>query len=256
MSRNDGRPSRRDLLLRSFNGIGAMALADLFLAQSNAASPLAPKAPHFPAKVKNCIFIYLSGGMSQVDTFDAKPALQKFAGQRMPAMEGVSGEIASFLKQPNQVMPNPYPYQRVGKSGRQISSLFKHLGDCVDDMAFVHGIKVDSNNHSPATMHVNTGSVFQGNPSVGAWVVSGLGSENQNLPGYVVLHDPRGGPVNGSAVWQSGYLPATYQGTPLRPSGTPILDLSLPAGVEEGPGISIRESARLVRSVPHFTEYQ
>jgi hypothetical protein len=109
--------------------------------------------------------------------------------------------------------------------------LFQHLTGCIDDLAFVRGVKVDSNNHSPATMHVNTGSVFQGNPSVGAWVCYGLGSENENLPGYIVLHDRRGGPVNGSAVWQSGYLPATYQGTPLRPSGTPILHLEPPRGM-------------------------
>src|SRR5260370_25204819 len=149
----------------------------------------------------------------------------------MPQLPGVGGEIEAFLKLPTQVMPGTDAFQRSGKSGREISSLFQHLGPCVDDLAFVNGIKVDSNNHAPATMHVNTGSVFQGNPSVGAWVEYGLGSENQNLPGYIVLHDARGGPVNGSAVWQNGYLPAPYQGTPLRPAGTPIPDLASAEGV-------------------------
>jgi hypothetical protein len=230
----DDRFTRRLMLSRCFNGIGSLALTDLLFrgaASGAAINPLAPKRPPIPAKAKSCIFIYLSGGMSQVDTFDYKPALQKYAGQPMPKIPGVEGEIEAFLKGKTQVLPETDPFQRVGQSGRQISSLFRHLGGCIDDLAFVRGIKVDSNNHSPATMHVNTGSVFQGNPSVGAWVVYGLGSENQNLPGYIVLHDPRGGPVNNSAVWQSGYLPATYQGTPLRPSGTPILDLESAKGV-------------------------
>jgi hypothetical protein len=101
----------------------------------------------------------------------------------------------------------------------------------IDDISFVHGVEVDNNNHAPATMHVNTGSVLQGNPSVGAWVTYGLGSENRNLPGYVVLHDPRGGPVNGPAVWQSGYLPGAYQGTAFRPEGVPVLNLESPQGI-------------------------
>jgi hypothetical protein len=101
----------------------------------------------------------------------------------------------------------------------------------MDDLAFIHGIKADSNNHGPSTMHVNTGSVLPGNPAVGSWVTYGLGSENSNLPGYLVLHDRRGGPVNGSAVWQSGYLPAAYQGTVLRSGGPPILNLESPDGV-------------------------
>ena len=112
-----------------------------------------------------------------------------------------------------------------------MNKLFEHLGPCADDMAFLYGVKVDSNSHGASTMHVNTGSVFQGSPSVGAWVTYGLGTENENVPGYIVLQDPRGGPMNGAAVWQSGYLPAAYQGTALRASGTPILDLESPPGL-------------------------
>jgi len=229
--------SRRELLFRCWNGIGSVALTSLLLRETASAAektllnPWAPKRPHFAPKAKNCIYLFMSGGVSQVDTFDYKPELEKLAGKPLPKIEGVTGEIEAFLKEPHQAMPNRYPFARAGKSGRYLSTLFEHLPACIDDLAFVHGIKVDSNNHSPATMHVNTGSVFQGNPSVGAWVTYGLGSENQNLPGYIVLHDYRGGPVNGSAVWQGGYLPATYQGTSLRPTGDPILHLTSPPGM-------------------------
>lgn len=225
---NNRRVTRRDLLSRCWNGIGALALADILSAST---SPLDPKKPNFPPKVKNVIFLFMSGGVSQVDTFEYKPALQKIAGKRLPPIAGLAGELESFLKQPHAALPSPFEFREAGQSGRKISTLFEHMNTVVDDLAFVHGVKVDSNNHAPATMHVNTGSILQGSPSVGAWVTYGLGSENQNLPGYIVLHDARGGPVNGSAVWESGYLPATYQGTPFRPSGAPILDLDSPAGV-------------------------
>lgn len=226
--------SRREMLTRCCHGIGGLAAANLLLgdaARAASENPLAPKKPNFAPRVKSVIYLYMSGGVSQVDTFDYKPALAKIAGQRLPAMSGVSGEIQAFLKQPHAALPSPFEFRPCGQSGRYISNLFEHLGTVADDLAFVYGVKVDSNNHAPSTLHVNTGSVFEGNPSAGSWVTYGLGSENQNLPGYVVLHDPRGGPVNGSAVWSSGYLPASYQGTPFRPSGEPILDLQSPGGV-------------------------
>jgi len=225
--------SRREMLCHCFNGVGAIALSS-FLAKDGwtaSGNSLAAKPPMIPAKAKRCIFLYMSGGVPQMDTFDYKPALEKYAGQPMPQVTGVEGtEIERYLRMPNVVIPSPFPFARVGKNGRYMSTLFEHLKDCVDDLAFVHGVKMDSNNHAPATMHVNTGSVFQTNPSVGAWVTYGLGTVNQNLPGYVVLQDPRGGPLNGEAVWQSGFLPASYQGTSLRRTGTPILALNLPPG--------------------------
>ncbi|MBI3682896.1 MAG: DUF1501 domain-containing protein [Acidobacteria bacterium] len=220
--------SRRQLLARCWNGIGQLALADLLLSDMARG---AGKGPHFSPKARSVIFLFFSGGVSQVDTFEYKPALQKFAGKRLPEIPGVEGEIRSFLRQPHGAVPTPFPMNQVGQAGRYISTAFTHLPAMMDELAFIHGIKVDSNNHAPSTMHVNTGSVFQGNPSVGAWVTYGLGSENKNLPGYIVLHDHRGGPVNGSAVWQSGYLPATYQGVQFRSSGAPILNLESPAGV-------------------------
>ncbi|MEZ5357132.1 MAG: DUF1501 domain-containing protein, partial [Bryobacteraceae bacterium] len=196
------------MLRRSWNGIGTLALGSLLAEELP--DPLAPKKPQLPAKAKRCIFIFASGGVSQVDTFDYKPELAKLAGKRMPQMPGVEGEIEAFLRNGATALPSPFEFRPRGQTKRWISNLFEHLGGHADKLAFAYGVKGESNNHSPATMQINTGSPFQGNPSVGAWVTYGLGSENRNLPGYVVLHDPRGGPVNGPAVWQSGYLPATY----------------------------------------------
>src|SRR5437660_4619125 len=150
--------SRRDMLCLCFNGLGSLALADLLMSDVAQAAvslnnPLAPKKPNFPPKVKNVIFLFMSGGVSQVDTFDYKPALAKIAGQRLPHMAGLEGELEAFLKQPHAALPNVYPFQQAGKNGRQLSTLFKHFGSVIDDVAFVHGIKVYSNNHAPATMH-------------------------------------------------------------------------------------------------------
>src|SRR5262249_46748173 len=152
----------------------------------------------------------------------------KYAGQRLPKMPGLAGEIEGFLDSPHRAIPSPFEFRRYGQSGRYVSTLFPKIGECADDLAFIHGIMVDNNNHGPATMHVNTGSQLQGSPSVGSWISYGLGSPNQNLPGYVVIQDPRGAPVNGATVWGNGYLPASYQGTLFRSTGAPIIDLNLP----------------------------
>jgi hypothetical protein len=212
-----------------------MALAGLLADEARATTgdinPLAVKPQHFPRKAKYCIFMFMAGGVSQLDTFDYKPSLQKYAGQRLPKVPGLSGEIEGFLSSPHRAIPSPFEFKRYGQSGRWLSSLLPNLGECVDDLAFVYGIMVDNNNHGPATMHVNTGSRFQGSPSVGSWVTYGLGSPNQDLPAYVVIEDPRGAPVNGAAVWGNGYLPAAYQGTLFRSKGSPILDLAPPRGI-------------------------
>jgi Protein of unknown function (DUF1501) len=234
-SRGIGTISRRDFLCRTCNGIGALALANVLAEDLSAdtamTNPLAPKAQHIPRKAKHCIFIFMAGGASQLDTFDYKPALQKYANQPLPKLPGLSGEIEGFLNAPHRAIPSPFEFKKCGHSDRYVSTLFPHLAECVDDLAFIYGIKVDNNNHGPATMHVNTGSQLQGSPSIGSWISYGLGSPNQNLPAYVVIQDPRGAPVNGAAVWGNGYLPASYQGTLFRSSGTPILDLDLPDGL-------------------------
>lgn len=233
-AQNFQRYSRREVLSRAYNGLGALALAHMISGDTSVAAkinPLAAKPQHFPRKAKHCIFLFMAGGASQLETFDYKPALQKYAGQRLPKVPGLSGEIEGFLSSPHRAIPTPFDFKRYGQSGRWMTSLLPKLGECVDDMAFIHGIKVDNNNHVPATMHMNTGSQFQGSPSVGSWVTYGLGSPNQDLPAYVVIQDPRGSPVNGGAVWSNGYLPAAYQGTLFRSKGTPILDLEPPQGV-------------------------
>jgi len=213
-----------------------MALAGMLSEELRAApvdiNPMALKAPHLRRKAKNCIFLFMAGGASQIDTFDYKPALQKYAGGKLPKLPGLSGEIEGFLDAPHRTIPSPFEFKRYGQCGRYISTLFPQIGACVDDLAFIYGVKVDNNNHGPATMHVTTGSQLQGGASVGSWITYGLGSPNQNLPGYVVIQDPRGSPVNGSVVWGNGYLPAAFQGTTFRPTGSPILDLELPNGVD------------------------
>ncbi len=225
--------SRREYLSRCWNGIGSVALANLLSSENAHAAPdpMSPRKPHFSPKAANVILLFMSGGVSQVDTFEYKPALQKFAGKRLPMPAHVQGEIKSFLSRPHGAVPPVAPFRKAGESGRDLSTMFEHFGDVIDDLAFVHGVEVDNNNHGPATLHVNTGSVLQGSPSAGSWVTYGLGSENRNLPGYVVLHDPRGGPVNGPAVWGAGYLPGAFQGTAFRPEGTPVLNLESPKGV-------------------------
>ena len=206
-------------------------LAEDAVASGTDINPMALRPQHFARKAKHCIFLFMAGGVSQLDTFDYKPALQKYGGKRLPKVPGLSGEIDGFLSAPNRAIPSPFSFHQCGQSGRWITTQFPKLGECIDDLAFVYGIKVDNNNHGPATMHVNTGSQFQGSASVGSWVTYGLGSPNQNLPGYVVIQDPRGAPVNGSAVWGAGYLPAAFQGTLFRSGGAPILDLSPPKDI-------------------------
>ena len=230
------RMSRRQWLSQLYNGVGSLALAAMAVpeigraADRSAINPLAARPQDFPAKAKSCIFIYMSGGVSHIDTFDYKPALQKMAGKRMPVVPGVAGQIETLLKSDNQIVPSPFEFAQFGKCGRYMNKLFEHMGPCVDDLAFMYGLEVTSNSHAAATMDVNTGAVEPGSPSVGAWVTYGLGTVNQNVPGYIVMQDPRGGPMNGAAVWESGYLPASYQGTKLRDVGSPIMDLQLPPG--------------------------
>jgi hypothetical protein len=194
-------------------------------------SPMLPKPQHFPAKAKRCIFLFLEGGVSQMDLFEYKPALQKLAGQQIPKPSGAVGEIATFSAAPNRVIPSPFQFAQHGQSGRWMSDQLPHLSRRVDDLAFVHGIKVDNNNHGPAVYHTLTGNMFPGSASVGSWVTYGLGSENQSLPGFIVLGDRRGAPIGGAGVWGNGFLPAAYQGTLFRSGETPIVDLRPRAGM-------------------------
>jgi Protein of unknown function (DUF1501) len=225
---------RRDLIFGTLNGFGALALHQLMSSETTRASEssgmlsgLLPKR-----KAKNCIFLFMAGGVSQMDSFEYKPVLNALHGKPIPRVPPITiGELQGKLSFPHVCVGSPFRFQQYGASGRYISELLPNLAKHVDDLAFIHGIEVDNQNHGPATLHVNTGSPFPGSPSVGAWIQYGLGSVNENLPGYVVIQDPRGAPTNGAAVWGNGYLPAAHQGTLLRTSGTPIIDLARPLGV-------------------------
>jgi hypothetical protein len=203
-----------------------MAAGPARAAGDQSANPMAPKPPHHPRKAKSCIFLFMEGGVSQMDTFEYKPALQKYAGQQMPKAERTTGELATFSAAPNRVIPAYWEFKQHGQSGRWMSSLFPHLATRVDDIAFIHGLKVDNNNHGPAVYHTLTGNMFPGSASVGAWVTYGLGSENKDLPGFVVMGDRRGATIGGAGVWGNGFLPAAYQGTLFRNGPTPIVDLN------------------------------
>ena len=224
--------TRRKLLFDSYLGLGGLALMDLMAAGParaagvESANPMAPKPPHQPRKAKSCIFLFMEGGVSQMDTFEYKPALQKYAGKQMPKAERTTGELATFSAAPNRVIPAYWEFKQHGASGRWMSSLFPHLATRVDDIAFIHGLKVDNNNHGPAVYHTLTGNMFPGSASIGAWVTYGLGSENKDLPGFVVMGDRRGATIGGAGVWGNGFLPAAYQGTLFRNGPTPIVDLN------------------------------
>ena len=220
--------SRRDFLCDSWNGLGALALGGLLARESKAVSQGEPSRTR---KADRCIFLFMQGGVSQVDSFEYKPVLRTLHGEKLPRIPHLSGELQGRLSFPHVCIGSPFEFARHGESGRYLSELFPHLSERVDDLAFVHGIKTDNQNHGPSTLHVTTGSQFPGSPSVGSWISYGLGSENENMPGYAVIQDPRGAPVNGAAVWANGYLPAAHQGTLLRPTGTPILNLDRAPGI-------------------------
>ncbi len=221
--------SRRQLLLDSYLGLGSLALANLLATDTASAAtpeqPLTPKPQHHAAKAKNCIFLFMEGGVSQMDLFDYKPELIKRAGQQMPTAANTTGEIATFSAAPNRIIPPYWDFKQHGQSGRWMSALLPHLSGVADDLAFIHGVKVDNNNHGPAVYHSLTGNQFPGSASIGAWVTYGLGTENQDLPGFVVMGDRRGATIGGAGVWGNGFLPAAYQGTLFRNGDTPIVDL-------------------------------
>jgi hypothetical protein len=231
--------TRRDLLFQSYLGLGGLALLDLLepeplRAGNGAANPMEPKPPHHPTKAKSCIFLFMEGGVSQMDTYEYKPELQKHAGKQMPTAVRTTGEIATFSAAPNRVIPSYWDFKQYGQSGRWISGLLPHIATRVDDMAFIHGLKVDNNNHGPAVYHTLTGNIIPGGASIGAWVTYGLGSENKDLPGFIVMGDRRGSTIGGAGVWGPGYLPAAYQGTLFRNGAAPIVDLNKRADVAAG----------------------
>lgn len=223
---------RRSFLWSVGSGFGGMALSTLLADEQRAMAADQNQVrstktfPQFPPKAKQVIQIFVSGAMSHIDTFDYKPELSKYAGKGFEP----GGKVELFESVPGKVQPSYWPFKQRGECGRWVSSLFPHLGSCVDDMCFIHSMNSKSNVHGPALFMMNSGFILPGFPSMGSWVTYGLGTENKNLPAFVVLPDPRGFPMNGPINWGAGFLPATYQGTALatRASMPPIHNLFPP----------------------------
>jgi hypothetical protein len=229
--------TRREFLWEAGAGFTGVALAALlgddgFLASQAVAAdgvhtfsnPLAPKKPHFTPEAKSVIFLYMYGGPSHIDTFDYKP--------KMKGMDGKTVQVKTFgrggHKNQGRIVEPRWNFKPYGKCGKWVSDLFPHLAGCVDDIAFIHSMTADSPIHGSAMLQMNTGKILSGSPCLGSWVNYGLGSVNEDLPGFVVMLDPRGGPISGAKNWSSGYMPAHYEGALMRAAGTPILDLSRP----------------------------
>lgn len=239
--------TRRQLFQRAGGGFGLIGLAGLLeqeglletavRADVMSLSPMAPRAPHFAAKAKRVIWVFINGGPSQVDTWDYKPALEKWNGKSIKEFDPTFKNTTGFFKDSvGGLMKSPFKFSPQGQCGKMVSEVFPHLGKHVDKMAFIHSAYTESNNHSPALFMMNTGMPRMGFPCVGSWVTYGLGSESQNLPGFVVMSDPRGRglPKGSAANWGASFLPGAFQGTHLRPKGSPIDNLERPAGVSSG----------------------
>jgi hypothetical protein len=220
--------NRRHFLQRAGAGFGAVALTDLLgkqgllAAESAQEGPLTPRPGHFDAKAKSVIWLFMEGAPSAADTFDPKPELTKRDGQKI--------QIDVFNGNPGPLMKSPFKFQQYGESGAWVCEHYPNVAKHVDDFAFIKSLHSDSNDHVPALYQINTGIARPGFPAAGAWITYGLGSENQNLPGFVVLGNNqgiKGGPLN----WHSGFLPTSHQGTLFRAQGSPILNLNRPADV-------------------------
>ncbi len=223
-------PTRRDFLYGLGASIGSVAFSAMLPGTARAAAngnPLAPRPGHFPAKAKNCIFLMMEGGPSHIDTFDPKPALNSLHLEEFVRQGEQKSQMESGTR---YYVRSPFEFHKVGQSGADMATNWEHLAKVADDLCFYRGCQVDSVNHPTAMYQMNCGNRFGGDPGIGAWVNYGLGSLNQDLPGFIVLPDISY-PQGGSANWSNGYLPASFQGTPLRAKGSPILDLSPPPGV-------------------------
>ena len=234
---------RREFLFTSGGGISGLALSyllghdkllaaaaqpDACTAPATGANPYAPKAPHHKARATAVISLFMGGGWSQMDTFDPKPALTKYAGE--PIDGKVRGDVIVRQGFPGPLMPSPFSFKKYGQSGIEVSEIFPHLSRHVDEIAFLRSVYGRSNDHVQGTYEMQTGQINLGFPSVGSWVTYGLGSVASSLPAYVVMTDARGGPLGGPNDWSAGFMPAAHQGTLFRSTGDPIVDLKPQAG--------------------------
>jgi hypothetical protein len=221
-------PSRREFMYGLGATLGTVAFNALLRADARpAGGPLAPRPAHHPAKAKACIFLFMEGGPSHIDTFDPKPRLRQLHLKEFIRRDA----RASAMEQGKRYyVQSPFAFRKAGKAGIDLCEHFEHLAGVADELCVYRGCQAESVDHPTACFHMNTGNRFGGDPAVGAWTAYGLGTANQNLPAFVVLPEvayPQGGAAN----WSNGFLPAHYQGTPLRPAGAPLLDLEPPAGV-------------------------
>jgi hypothetical protein len=220
--------NRREFLFESCGGLAGLALASLLQAdQPQCGTTPAVKKPHFAPRAKSVISLFMSGGVSHVDTFDPKPALKKYAGQPLTG----KGDVVVRQGYPGPLMPSPFTFRRYGRCGLEASEIFPKMASHADDFALIRSVTGKSNDHVQAHYELATGMIRMGYPSLGSWVTYGLGSEAQSLPAFVVIYDGRGGPFGGPANWSAGFMPAAYQGTVFRPTGAPIIDLKPPASV-------------------------
>ena len=232
--------TRREFLWQAGGGFTGVALAaalgdDGFLQHQTLAvdgltpfsNPLRPRPSQVPAPAKSVIFLFMYGGPSHIDTFDYKPG--------MKGMDNKTVKVKTFgrggHRNSGRIVEPRWNFKQYGQCGKWVSDLFPHLGSCVDDIAFLHSMTADSPIHGSAMLMMNSGRILSGSPCLGSWINYGLGTLNQNLPGFVVMLDPRGGPISGAKNWSSGYMPATYQATVMRSRGKPILDLTPPGGL-------------------------
>ncbi len=223
--------TRRELLRASGLGFGTLALTYLLhadgLPASDAAKParegsdLRPRPGHFPAQARAVIMLMQNGGPSQMDLFDPKPALTRRSGQ----VHGERVEMFQKGSEANRLLASPFRFHRRGRCGMELSEVIPHLGSVADDLCLVRSMVSEHNNHTEALVLMNTGKIFQGRPALGSWVSYGLGTENQNLPAYIVLRDPEGYNTSGTLLWQNAWLPALYRGTEVSTRGTPVLNL-------------------------------
>ena len=227
--------TRREFLWQTGCGFGGVALSsflsgDGFFNQAHASNQAPSPAAFLPeaaAKAKSVIFLFMYGGPSHIDTFDYKP--------NMVGMDNKTIEVKTFgrggHRNEGRIVEPRWKFKQYGECGKWVSDLFPHVGECVDDIAFIHSMTADSPIHGSAMLMMNSGKILSGSPSMGSWINYGLGTVNEDLPGYVVMLDPTGGPISGAKNWSSGYMPASLQGTILRAKGAPLLDLEAPAGV-------------------------
>ena len=229
--------SRRDFLFRAGGGLGAIALNWLAAHEARGEvkpagkNPLAVRPPHFPAKAKRVLFMFMVGGPSQMDLFDPKPGLKKWPGKPLP--ESTGRPKSQFTKGDEVILPSTRKFARHGRSDIEISDLMPHLATCVDDICFLRSCWCTSTIHAPAMYELHSGRTLMGFPSLGSWVTYGLGSESENLPAYCVMPQPEGVPEGGAPCWSAAFLPTIYQGTLLRRGPSPIQNLRPPAGIGE-----------------------